>query len=866
MGCFTTFPLYVMMMMTIILAGVPAGRGGAEGLDALGVLQEDYPRAFFFRSSEGAAANRQLSFERWEAAFSRLMGIEGKVLDEEVPGRSERNVDFFTRFKQRHPGQLVMLHYNGNARDPRYQTEAFFAGHWVYYNGATVTEDVPAEEGETEIKVDDPTLFFTGIGRYRNSNEDVGLCLLDAEGRPDWHHNEQVQLIAVDPQRKVLRVRRGCYGTRPMAFAAGKSYAAAHVAEGPWGGQSNLLWFYNYSTRCPRDAGGRMAAEVHCDDLARRFLPGGELEAFDGLEFDVLHHRTAGGGGRRGADCDADGRIDNGLFDGVNAYGIGVVEFCRMLREKLGPERLILADGMSLNNQRAFSILNGIESEGWPALSDWEIRDWSGGLNRHWFWGKNAHPPVFNYINHKYTAAGAEPGQRVRPDVPFSVHRLVFAVATFTDAAVCYSFTPPAERGELIGIWDELCKGTEKELGWLGRPLGPAVRLAESAPDLLASAGDPVSADLAARFAGDGAALTVLEGGGLKVTSADPDAEEIRFRLRGVPCDGPDLFVSVTAGGTPMQGYPEEVARLTWVGIAAPEGKLVRPELPETGIQLRGQEEMDIAAETGASVQWGAAVALGGQEHDCYRVHPPYRGGVGNVYWQRDLEVPPAANLEFYTGMGEKSPERSDGVTFTVLAGEIANGRVVRYQGLFEHSQKAFEWVGHQVSLEACAGKRVRLRFVADCGPDDNATTDHAHWGDVAVLAPNEDVPTPPVRYMTWLNNREFTSGFYFSDVRSKQVDLEWRVEGSEPIWISSIRAHAHADAIYREFEHGLVLANPSPRPYRFDLERLFAGCEFRRLRGSAEQDPAANNGAAVGGTLTLGPKEGLFLVKTTGP
>jgi hypothetical protein len=115
---------------------------------------------------------------------------------------------------------------------------------------------------------------------------------------------------------------------------------------------------------------------------------------------------------------------------------------------------------------------------------------------------------------------------------------------------------------------------------------------------------------------------------------------------------------------------------------------------------------------------------------------------------------------------------------------------------------------------------------------------------------------------MTWVNQREFTSGFYFRDVRSDSVDLEWSVEGAEAITIRSVRVHGHPDAIYREFERGLVLANPSPRAYTFDLDRLLPGRKFRRLRGSPEQDPATNDGAVVGPTVTLEAKEGLFLVK----
>jgi hypothetical protein len=67
---------------------------------------------------------------------------------------------------------------------------------------------------------------------------------------------------------------------------------------------------------------------------------------------------------------------------------------------------------------------------------------------------------------------------------------------------------------------------------------------------------------------------------------------------------------------------------------------------------------------------------------------------------------------------------------------------------------------------------------------------------------------------------------------------------------------------MYREFERGLVVANPSPRPYAFNLEKLFPGKTFRRLKGSSLQDRAANNGAAVRGVLELGPKDALFLIK----
>ncbi len=663
-------------------------------LERLRILGDEYPRVFFFRQAEGMAAQKSVSYEQWEEIFERLMGIEGKVLDEEIIGRSIRNIDFFTRFKERHPEQLVLLHFNGNARDPRFESDRFFAGHWLYFNGAKILSDVPAEEGETEIQVENPNLFKVNMGRYRDKNEDIGLCMLDANGKPNWHQSEQVQLISVDNRRKIIRVRRGCYGTEPRAFPAGQSYAAAHMTEGPWGQRNNLLWYYNYSTRCPRDK-VKTCANVLVEHLVELFGPNGPLAAFDGLEFDVLKFRCGGGRKGRGADCDADGKLDGGIVDGVNSYGIGVVEFCRGLREQLGENKLILADGMSENNQRAFGILNGIESEGWPHLRDYEIHDWSGGLNRQFFWDKNAWPLVFNYINHKFNMPTGEPGVVQQADVPFKIHRLVFAVGVFTNSAICYSYPPSNDPDGLFGIWDEFRMGKANRLGWLGKPLGSAVRLATSQPDLLEGKGCPIDQNIGKLFRGEGMQFQRVKSGML--VTAETKISKMSFRLNDVPTNGPDLFVLLTARGEPMRGYPSQVARMMHVGLST-------------------------------------------------KGRPPQK-----------------------------------------------------YE-----------------------------------------------------------------RFMTWVNDKDFDSGFYFSNIETDNVDLEFVIEGSQPLWISGISAYAHPDVMYREFEHGLVLANPSPHPYVFDLDRLFPGRTFQRLQGARTQDVVCNDGSIVGGELNLGPKEGLFLIRVS--
>lgn len=828
----------------------------------LPVVSGDYPRVFFFRQSEGWARSGQLEYEAWDAAFSRLMGIEGKVLDEEVPGTSRRNIDFFTRFKRNHPGQLVLLHYNGNARDPRFEREAFFAGHWLYHVGSEILSDVPAEEGITEIKVADPSLYRTGTGRYRDKNEDIGLCALDAQGRPDWSRSEQVQLVSVDVENQTIRVRRACYGTQPRAFAGGAAYAAAHASEGPWGRRSNLMWFYNYATCCPEDAQGRTAWQVHAEDVARRFAEGGELAVFDGLEFDVLAFRHADR--RRPFDCNADGEADNGVIDGVNVYGLGVNRFLKELRHRMGEGKLILADGQQdAGGQRGFGILNGIESEGFPHIRDAEIANWSGGINRHNYWAAFSREPVFNYINHKFIEPTGQPGVVGRPDVPFSRHRLAFAAAMFTDAALCYSFTPPRGDQAVIGVWDEYWAGQEKRLGWLGKPLGPPKTLALDMPDRLTDLLDAIrqggrQAEMAAQ------AGLRWEGDHFVWRAGGEDAQNLTAEV-STSISGEDLYLSLTAWAEPMAGYPENVARFATVKIVPHNWFMRERSLTDCQMQLRGEAPQPLNEETGATVRMAGEVSLDGKSLHAFRAHPPYRGKTGRVWWRIALHPSPGEQLHFATGMGERAPGRSDGVVFRVEAWQLSEQADPESEPvvLFEQNQIASQWNEHQVPLDELAGKTWEIRFIADAGPDDNPTTDHAFWGDVwAGSEPPVRLSQAEAEHGTWLGPEPFTSGFYFRNLKPGNYGLVIEVEGSQPIHIERLSVHEAPDARYRAFEHGLVLANPSGHDVTFDLSQIAPGRRFQRIRGTTAQDPAANNGQPVGERVVLPPVDALFLLE----
>ena len=113
--------------------------------------------------------------------------------------------------------------------DPRYHTEKYFPGHWIYRRAVMITEDVPAEAGESVIRVKDAKGFRIQIGRYQTSNDDIALFGLTSDGKHDWYHCEQVQLMEVDRRSNTIRVRRGCYGTEPLAFEANKSPGPQHT-------------------------------------------------------------------------------------------------------------------------------------------------------------------------------------------------------------------------------------------------------------------------------------------------------------------------------------------------------------------------------------------------------------------------------------------------------------------------------------------------------------------------------------------------------------------------------------------------------------------------------------------------------------
>jgi hypothetical protein len=636
----------------------PALSKAGDDAGTLLIFSDAHPVSFFFRDSENFAATRKLGYEDWSARYSRLSGVMGKMLDEEVVGRSKAQ-DYYRRFKAENPRQAVLLHANGTFRSPKADNRAYHGGHWLYYNGTRVLDAMPAADKTLTLKVGDASLFIKGpYAVNREVAEDVGICALAPDGKPDWSRAEHAMLLDVDANAGTITVRRGLYGSTPHAFAAGTAYVAAHVAQ-TWG-TVNKLWQFNMATTCPRDANGRTAAEVWADELVAAMHKGGEIEFVDGVEFDVPFRRPINLGRDRKPDCDADGQPDNGMIDGVPVFALGVDLFFQRLRAGL-PDKLIMADTGD-KEQRSVATLNGIETEGWPHLRDPDFKMWSTALNDHCYWEAFARPPVFTYGLMKYR--GFENNA-----VSFSTVRLTLAGPILADAAVPMGYLPPSGSN---GVWDELLGGTLSRRGWLGRALGPAHWLALETPDLLACSDTAKAAQSAA-------------------------TTEFPCRIGGLRlAHESDVVVVIEASAQPLAHFPADSYRTLSVAI-----------------------------------------------------------------------VP----------------------------------------------------AGTQPS-------------------------------------PKVEYPASPVA------KERFTGRYYFRNVPAGNNDIVLVAEGAAPMRIHSIKAHAAPDLAVREFERGVILANPSHQAREFDLARLFPGKTLRRLKATPAQDAKTNNGAVENSTVTLPPKDALFLLK----
>lgn len=436
----------------VISLALYSGQSTCTELSDLKIFDEQYPKAIYFRNVENSAANTSISYEKWAKRWSKLDGMVVKALDEEIPGRSKEAQKKFIQYKKDNPSKLMLLHFNGNARDPNFDFDAFHAEDWTYFVG-TYSADF--------ISKSDTRFFVENTDVFRKA-DDIAIVPVADNGELIWQHAEQAKLLQVH-KNKSITVKRGVFSSNMRSYQKGKAYIAAHVSQPAASPRSKqALWRYNFSNTSNKDGMPERLAE----NLIRYLGEGGTLSLFDGVEFDVLADVRGLNHPSRKAPIDYN-------FDGMASqldkiaqeqYREGVKRFLTLLRIGMGESKLILADGNEPNHQREFSILNGIESETWPSHWDPNVEQWSSGINRHLFWKKRSFLPSLNYIK-----IGKLPNKNGPSTTPSAnLRRLRVAGALFTDSVIS-----PAHRvkGKGVDKWPELTGGTRDYKNWLGKPL-----------------------------------------------------------------------------------------------------------------------------------------------------------------------------------------------------------------------------------------------------------------------------------------------------------------------------------------------------------------------------------------------------------
>lgn len=145
--------------------------------------------------------------------------------------------------------------------------------------------------------------------------------------------------------------------------------------------------------------------------------------------------------------------------------------------------------------------------------------------------------------------------------------------------------------------------------------------------------------------------------------------------------------------------------------------------------------------EKSASSIYRQNVRRGGEFRQSINMHPPYRGGVGNVGVEYRIRLPETTpiSLSFFSAVRDTKPPEtpSDGVTFRVLVDKDLSGK---FETVYEKHNAETIWVENEVDLSRFAGKEIILRLESDPGPKRNTNCDSCYWGDVMLFAGEKPV------------------------------------------------------------------------------------------------------------------------------
>jgi hypothetical protein len=258
----------------------------------------------------------------------------------------------------------------------------------------------------------------------------------------------------------------------------------------------------------------------------------------------------------------------------------GVFEALCLLREKMPDDKLLVPDAAN----RAFVHVNGFEIEGFPGRHDPRFLYYSVGNNKLALAREFCRKPSYSHVQHKMRRdlEGMNYGKDDRrgfaegDKIPPRFNRFVMGIATAQLSAVTWYGTKPArDQGLASGIYDEMRRGVEGTLGWLGRPASPLIYPETSKPPLF-STGLGVATD---RLEPTGATLRRGADGQVVVVGRDPQSHVTRLILKDITSKTGNLLVKFDSDAKVRSGCPKDFPRKIEVVCAAESGPMPKSDV-----------------------------------------------------------------------------------------------------------------------------------------------------------------------------------------------------------------------------------------------------------------------------------------------
>jgi hypothetical protein len=185
---------------------------------------------------------------------------------------------------------------------------------------------------------------------------------------------------------------------------------------------------------------------------------------------------------------------------------------------------------------------------------------------------------------------------------------------------------------------------------------------------------------------------------------------------------------------------PLQFKREWWLKSAASiVAVAAMPEEFEPGECLRHGAERPLGEASGAQVARRESTCGGVSQRGIF-MHPPYRGGVGYSYAQFgpiDLPGEPRAALRCQIGKADGS-DPGDGILFRIAVVDSSGLQTI----VAEKSWIQHAWTPLEADLSRWAGRKIKLKLIADVGPHDNSSGDWACWSELRVESREPELQT----------------------------------------------------------------------------------------------------------------------------